>query len=157
MALIHQIKFNDYDLTELVEEQDEGRPVRINAQVVPKRHGAIISEAPVYGPRQIRLRGTIYGAEPDPVQDCRDQIGAIQEACNNRRSQLTMFTDRYYNAYCTNFQYAYVKGSALQVANFAVEFVCDDPFAYSAVEPADVVRTLTDGDTPVDVTNNIYR
>lgn len=157
MALTHQILFNNYDLTELIEEHDEGRPVRLNAQVAPKRHGAIISEVPVYGPRQIRMRGSVYGSGADPVQDLRDTMNDLQEACNNRRARLTMFTDRYYNAYCASFNWGYVKGSALQVAQFAVEFVCDDPFAYSAADPTDVVQTLTTSDEAIDITNNIYR
>lgn len=159
MPITHQILFNSFDMTEIIESYDEGRPTRVNAQIVPKRHGAIISEAPVYAARQIRMQGTVYGdpGVADPVADCRSQLNDIQEACNNRRSKLYLFTDRFYNAYCTNFQYSYVKGSGLRVAMFSLDFVCDDPFAYSETDPADVVRTLTDADTPIDVTNGIYR
>lgn len=151
------ISFRDYDLTEMIEEQDEGRPVRLNAQVAPKRHGVIISEAPVYGQRQIRLRGKVYGEGADPVEDCRNTLNAIQAACNNQRGQLKMFTDRFYNAYCMSFNYAYIPGSAMRVANFALEFVCDDPFAYAVDPPDPEVQNLTSGDVAIDVTNNIYR
>lgn len=142
------------DLTEDVETYDEGNPVRLNAQAVPKRHGALISEVPVYGPRQIRMTGHLYG---DDKEDLRDQINTIKQKLGNTRGKVYLFDDRYYNAYAANFSYSYVPGSAMLVAVFGIEFMCDDPFGYAETAPGATVRSLTSGDTPIDVTNGIYR
>lgn len=151
----HSIKFGDYDMTEIVEEIDDGSNTRINAQSVGKRHGAFISSEPVLEPRKIKIRGTLYSSD-GTKETLRDQIRELAKELGFERKRLKVFADRYWNAYKGQFSHAYIPGTALLVARFSVEFFCDDPFEYEDPDPAATEVILTSGDDPIDPSSNLY-
>jgi hypothetical protein len=152
----HQILFGTLDLTEYIEVQDENVPNRLNVQLVPKRHGGVVSEVPVFGPRTVRLQGSVYS--PDGTKEAlRNLIKTIEVGLGTTRKKLYYFSDRYYNAYKSGMTWMWVPGSAMLVAKISIEFLCDDPFEYTSVDPSAQSFILTSGHTPVDITNNIYK
>lgn len=149
------ILFDGEDLSDYFSTWQETNGSRLNAMTAPRRHGAILSEAVVEDARRINIKGTIMS--PDrTAEGLRDILDTLGELFMRRNKRLQLWDDRYRYAYKSDFTFAYVIGSAMTVVDFDLAFFCPDPFWYST--SADTVpRTLTSGDTMIDVTNNIYR
>lgn len=154
MAVTHKIMFGSLDLTDIIEQWDEGLNTRINMQSVPKRHGGLVTELPVLEPRRIRMRGRMFATSQEEM---RNSLRAIEAGLGYTRKTLTIFDDRFYSAYKAGFSHAYVEGSALLVATVSIEFIADDPFEYSMIDPAPVAVQLRNTDTVVDITSLYYK
>jgi len=150
----HLIKFGDLDITDYIELQNESMPNRLDFRGMPKRHGAVSASQPVLDIRRIRLQGVIYGTSDE---DTRDKIRELEAALGYEQKKLYYFNDRYYNAIKENFSWAWIPGSAMLAAAIEISFACPDPFEYAETDPTPEVESLTSGDTPVDITNHIYK
>lgn len=149
----HQILFNSYDLTNIIEQHQDQNNTRISIQTVPKRHGGLITDLPVLDIRKITMRGVVYATDN---ASCRDIIRNIEAALGYTKSKLYLFTDRYYNAYKSGWSWSYVPNTNLQVATITMEFTCDDPFEYLDTPPPLVDEVITSGDIVADITHGYY-
>lgn len=141
----YAVKFGVLDLSEAVESFEEAVDTRLNAMQVPKRHGVLVSEVPVLAARIIRTRGRI---QSNTFENLRETLDLMGRYLNAGRQKLTNWTDRFIYAYKHTFAYGYVPGSAMTVADFSLDFMCDDPFWYSQ-DSADEDVQLRDTDTSV--------
>lgn len=147
------IKFDTLDISEVVESLQDQMDFRINMQLVPKRHGGLLSEVPVAAPRRIKITGRISEVSHDVL---RNTVRGVNQKLSEGRKKLRWHDDRYVNAIKEQFGYSYVPGSAMRSADFTMAFICDDPFEYTDATFTST-ETLTAADTAVDVTNNIYK
>lgn len=146
-----KLKYDDLDLTEIVATIEGASPMRINAQSIPKRHGALVSEVPVLDPRRVVFRGRLQ--EVDAIT-LRGTIDTIQKTLRRFNKRLTIWDDRYLNSYCINFQYNFIPGSAMAACDFVMDFFCADPFFY-ANDPETQTITVSSADV-LDVTTGVY-
>lgn len=143
-----------FDLSEYIEDHDDGSNKRLNMQALPKRHGGLVTEVPVVEPRRIRLSGRISA---DTKEDLRTIIRNIASALGYSRKKLYLFDDRYYNAYNSSFQFKYLPGTGMLSAVIQLEFIADDPFEYPEGGNTIVTQTILASDTVVDPTNGYYK
>lgn len=147
----YQFMFGTLDLSDAVDEYSEAVDTRLNAMQVPKRHGVLITEVPVLAGRVVKIKGRVQAENYAVLRGTLDTMGRL---LNSGRQQLRIVDDRYINAYKQSFSFGYVPGSALCAADFAADFVCDDPFWYEDVLQEETV-VLTSSDTPIG--NGNYR
>jgi hypothetical protein len=95
-----------------------------------------------------------YG--PD-AQTTRDKVRAVEAALGYTKGKLKLFSDRFYLAWKSGFSHSYVPNTGMLVVIMTFEFSCDDPFEYDEGGPFAHNETLTTGDTPVDITNVLYK
>lgn len=151
--------FDNVDLSEYVQSWQEISPTRLNAVTVPRRHGALISDAVVQDARRINLAGRIVSPDGTAL-GLRDLLEDISELLTRQNKRLQLWDDRYIVAYKSSFGVQYVPGSSMRAVDFTIEFLCVDPFWYSTASStagALVVPNLTTADQAIDITNNIYR
>ncbi len=146
MATI-EIKFGNLDLTEAVESWEQVLDTRLSLMQVPKRHGALIAEVPVAEPRTIRIKGRTQDSDLDSL---RTVIDGMEQWLNNRRQRLTLYSDRYVNAYKRSFGYGFVPGTALTAIDFVIDFICDDPFFYDTSDQSSLHTVTTSDDASPD-------
>jgi hypothetical protein len=141
----YELQFGTLDLSDAIDSFEQAVDTRLNAMVVPKRHGVLITEVPVLAGRVVRVKGRIQAQSFQVIRDTLDLMGRV---LNSGRQKLRTHDDRYVYAYKQSFGYGYVPGSALCAADFGIDFLCDDPFWYEDTTQTQVV-TLTAADTPL--------
>lgn len=114
-------------MSDAVESWEEAADTRLNAMQVPKRHGVLISEVPVLGPRMVRVKGR---TQHSSFENLRATIDTMQRILNSGRQKLHLWSDRYLYAYKSSFGFGYVPGTGLVAMDFSIDFLCDDPFWY---------------------------
>ena len=154
--------FDGVDLSEWVQSWQEVAPTRLNAVTVPRRHGALISDAIVQDARRINIAGRIVSND-GTAYTLRTQLQAFAELLNRQNKRLQLWDDQYIIAYKSSLGYEYVAGSSMRAVDFTIEFLCVDPFWYStsgsnsgSTDPI-ASPNLTTGDVAIDITNNIYK
>jgi hypothetical protein len=139
------VLFGTLDLSEAADTWEEALETRLNAMQVSKRHGVILTEAPVAAGRVIRVEGRVQAATYEIL---RGSLDTMQRILNSGKQKLRIADDRYINAYKQSFMHSYVQGSALRAFDFKIDFLADDPFWYANTGDTQTI-TLTSGDTPV--------
>lgn len=149
------IAFDGVELSEYFSTWQERQDSRINTAAVPKRHGLYINDTVVEDARNVFVTGTIKS--PDGTQlGLRTLIDFLSELFTHRNTRLQLWEDRYINAYKAQWDYKFTNGSGMREIAFTLGFLCPDPFWYGTVADIDS-HDLTQSDTPLDITNNIYR
>jgi len=101
---------------------------RLGEVEVPRRHGVYIQATPFLSARQITLRGSIG----DQVAVLRAQIDELARSLlADGRGKLKEWDSRYVWATARSFSSSYREGSGMMLADFSVDFLCDDPYWYS--------------------------
>lgn len=118
-----------YDFTEEVEQLDWDDPTNIPTELVPRRHGALVTEQPVLGPRMIHLYGAIVKATAALAET---QLNTLVVQMNSGRGQLSFNGSRYINCYKQDMNFTPSEGGGLAVIRYRIDFFCDDPFWYAA-------------------------
>lgn len=144
--------FDNVDLSGYVGTWQESANARINAVTVPRRHGALVSDAVVQDVRNIRITGTLVSLTASGLRTILD---TLSELLSRQNKALQLWDDRYITAYKAQFVYSYVEGSALTAANYAIAFVCVNPFWISLTQ--NVILTTFNAMMTIDFTAKLYR
>ncbi len=150
------VTFDSVDVSEYFATWQESNNARLNLVGVPRRHGALISDAIVEDARQITIEGRIQEATDEAARDTLDMLAELFARTNKR---LALWDDLYINTYKASFGYTYSEGAGLTVIDFMITFFCADPFWYSIDQTAFnwvFEPNLTSAYTIVDVTHNLY-
>lgn len=151
------VTFDGVDVSEYFATWQETSNARLNLVGVPRRHGALISDSIVQDARQIVIEGRIQETTDIAARNTLDTLAALFARQNKR---LTLWDDRFINAYKAQFGYEYAEGGDLTIIDFTVIFFCPDPFWYSVDSTGQgqtIIPNLTTSDIPIDVTNALYK
>jgi phage-related protein len=149
------IRFDGVDVSAYFSTWQETANSRINTAIVPRRHGLLINDTVVEDARTIQVTGTIDS--PDGTQlGLRTVLDMLSELFTHRNAPLQLWDDRFLNAWKSGFAFKYIEGSGLRAVDFSLTFICADPFWYENEDDLDD-HDLTLLDTPLDITNSIYR
>ena len=121
------LRFGTLDMSAEIEDWEEQGDSRIQAQLVSRRHGIFLSDVPVLDGRYVRVKGAIVATT---AELCRTRLDTISEVLHSGVQKLQFLDDRFLIAQKARFGYGYAPGSAGRKINFALEFVCADPFLY---------------------------
>lgn len=145
--------FDNVDVSDYFGTWQESANARLNAVSVPRRHGALLSDAVVQDVRQIQIAGTLLTPD-NTALGLRTIIDTLSELFSRLGKRLQLWDDRYVTAYKATFTWKYVEGSGLRAADFQLNFSCPDPFWYYVLTNSPV--TTLNGLIALDITNNIY-
>ena len=151
------ITFDGVDVSQYFATWQETENSRLNLVSVPRRHGAIVSDAITQDARQITIEGRIQ--ETDAVT-ARTTLDTLSELFSRTNRKLTLWDDRAINAYKAQFGWTYADGGAMCVIDFQLIFFCADPFWYSNTPTAQgqqFISNLNTTDILIDFTNNLYK
>lgn len=151
------VTFDGVDVSEYFSTWQESSNARLNLVGVPRRHGALVSDAIVQDARQIVIEGRIQEATDELARDTLDILSELFARTNKR---LSLWDDRYINAYKAQLGYSYAEGGGLATIDFSVTFFCPDPFWYDTATTSQgetIVPNLTTSDIVIDYTNALYR
>lgn len=146
--------FDDIDVSEYFGTWQEGANARINAVSVPKRHGALVSDAVVQDVRQIQITGTLLSPD-DTALGLRTVLDTLGELFSRLGKRLQLWDDRYITAYKSSFAWKYIEGSGLKAADYQLNFTCPDPFWHYI--DTNAIATSLASMTALDITSRIYR
>jgi phage-related protein len=145
------LTFDNVDISGYVGTWQESANARINAVTVPRRHGALISDAVVQDVRQIRISGTLLSLT---ALGLRTILDTLTELFARQGKRLQLWDDQYITAYKSSFTWKYIEGSALCAADYSIALVCVDPFWYSTT--SNLQGPTFNSMTFLDFTNHIY-
>lgn len=151
------VTYDGVDVSEYFSTWQESANARLNLVAVPRRHGALISDSIVQDARQIVIEGRIQ--ETSDIA-ARNTLDTLAELFSRQNKRLTLWDDRYINAYKAQFGYEYSEGGAYCTIDFSVVFFCPDPFWYNTTSTGQgqtIIPNLTTSDIPLDVTNALYK
>ena len=117
-----------YDFTEEVEKLDWDDPTNIASELVPRRHGALVTEQPVMGPRMLHLYGAIVKSSAALAET---RLNTLVVQMNSGRGQLAFSGSRYINCYKQDMAFEPSEGGGMAVIRYRIDFFADDPFWYS--------------------------
>lgn len=144
------IKYDNLILTDEVYDFLPSNPNRVPIAGVSKRHGAVVTDVPTAAERQVQLKGVIYGREydvTDPSAGAIARLDTIAAALSEFNKPLYYTSSRFINAYPTGFNWAFRHGSAGKVIDFAINFICPDPFWYTTTDVEDQTVELLNSDS----------
>lgn len=137
-----------------------GLPVsmRLDDALIPRKDGSQISASRI-GPRKIRIRGQLHGADENTVHDALDLF--IASLAVGGKQQLKYRSDRYLNAWLSDYGHSWAEGAYPQgtgfggVANIDLQFMADDPYLYSitATTVTQSLESLTGGSVTFNIVN----
>ncbi len=134
-------QYNGFTMGDDIESWEEELARRIPATDVERRHGSLITGDPVLAQRIIRVSGKVASANEAARRTRMNSYGlALAEGT---RANLYKYSDRIYKARCQSFRIREVDGGALAIAEFDVEFLCDDPFVYNSALTTDTQTVTT--------------
>ncbi len=108
--------FDGEDISGYVGMWQESAGARINAVTVPRRHGALVSDAVVQDVRQIRISGTLT-TDDGTAEGLRTILDTLNELFSRLGKRLQLWDDRYIVAYKASFTWKYIEGSGLTAAD----------------------------------------
>lgn len=119
-----------YDFAEFSnpESQQNVLSQRLGDVEVPRRHGVSIQTTAFLAARQIILRGSI-AHELDTLRGHIDNF--FRQLLAEGRGKLHEWDNRYVWATAQSVVLSYREGAGMTVADFSVDFLCDDPYWYS--------------------------
>jgi phage-related protein len=117
-----------YDFSEEVEKIELDDNSEIATELVPRRHGALVTEEVTMSPKKIFLVGQIVQATAALAET---RLSLLMKQMNAGRKQLRFNSARYINCYKEAFEAVPVDGTALTVWRYSITFFADDPFFYS--------------------------
>lgn len=151
------VTYDGVDVSEYFATWQESANARLNLVAVPRRHGALISDSIVQDARQIMIEGRIQETSDIAARNILDMLA---ELFSRQNKHLTLWDDRFINAYKAQFGYQYTDGGALCTIDFSVVFFCADPFWYNIASTGQgqtLIPNLTTSDIVIDVTNALYK
>lgn len=108
---------------------------RLGEIQVPRRHGVYVQATPYLGSRLITLKGSL-GGTVDALRTALDDL--VRQLMGTGRGKLAEWdAQRFMWATARSVTLAYREGAGMQAADFAIEFLCDDPFWYSRTTSSD--------------------
>lgn len=117
-----------YDFTEEAESCDWDDSTQLATELVPRRHGALITEEPVLAPRRLTLMGMIVSATDAA---CETRYSLLAKQLNAGAKQLRFNGLRYITCYKKGMEARPVESTGLIALKYAIEFMAVDPFWYS--------------------------
>lgn len=138
MAISTVLYFNG-TLIEGVISWGETRDSRIEAETIPRRHGAYVDAKQYLDPRTIDIKGKIV---KNTVDDLRTSLDALNELIETGRGALMLHDDRFLYAEKQNFTFDYIDGTRGAGIIYDLSFMADDPFYY-ALSPVSQDITLS--------------
>lgn len=131
------IKYDTLILTDEIHDITVSEPNRVPLAAVAKRQGALVTDLPTTAERSVQMKGTIYGKEfdvTDPSAGANARRDSIATAMSEFNKRLYINSAKFLKAYPTAFNWAYRHGSAGKVIDYALSFICPDPFFYIGEE-----------------------
>jgi phage-related protein len=116
-----------YDFSEEIEKITWTDSTQIATELVPRRHGAIVTEEPVMSPRGLFLYGMIVQATAALAET---RLNLLVKQMNSGAKQLRFDSNRYITCYKKDLNFEYVEGSGMTAVKYAIEFFAADPFWY---------------------------
>jgi phage-related protein len=107
--------------------------------------------------RQITIEGRIQ--ETSDIA-ARTTLSSLLELFSRQNKRLTLWDDRYINAYKAQLGYEYVEGANMCVIDFTITFFCPDPFWYNTTDVSQgfiLTPNLQTSDILIDFTNSLYK
>lgn len=151
------ITFDGVDVSTYFSTWQETENSRLMLASVPRRHGALVSDAITQDAKQIAIEGRIQETSDIAARNTLDILSELFARTNRK---LTLWDDRAIYAYKAQFAYEYVEGSGMCTVDFTLIFFCADPFWYANTQTSQggiITPNLTSANIIVDFTNNIYK
>lgn len=131
------IKYDTLILTDEIHDLTVSEPNRIPLASVAKRQGALVTDVPTTGERSVQMKGTIHGTDydiTDPVAGANSRRDSIAAAMSEFNKRLYVTSSKFLKSYPVAFNWTYRRGSAGRVIDYALSFICPDPFFYIGEE-----------------------
>ena len=119
-----------YDFSDEVEQFDWNDQTYIASETIPRRHGALVTEEPVIGPRRFSLTGMIVQATA-ALCESRYSTLAKQMNISGQPKRLRCNSARYISCYKKDLNPRPVEGVGLVAMRYVIDFFAADPFWYS--------------------------
>ena len=117
-----------YDFSDEVEACDWDDTTQLATEIMPRRHGALVTEEPVLAPRRLTLAGMIVQTT---AALCESRYSTLAKQMNAGAKQLRFNSARYITLYKKGMQGRPVESTGLVALRYSIEFMAADPFWYS--------------------------
>lgn len=120
-----------YDFSDEVETIEWNDSSRIPLEIVPRRHGAIVTEDVVLEPRTLWLKGAINSST---VALAESRLNTLKKQMNAGAKQLRFDSTRQITAYKSSGDYNFQEGTGLRGVDYNLMFLAVDPFWYDITQ-----------------------
>ena len=130
--------FNDYELP-MVEAWEENQPTRIVSSEIARKHGVVVDQQSILGPRTITVSGKVFLAT---YALCRNLFDEMAHNLNVGRARFRLDDERFIYATKDSLNKRYIQSMQGCAIEYQITFLCDDPFWYSE-NLTEQIATLT--------------